>query len=307
MAQSTSVKIDRLYILPTSHGLAVLALNVIFVLVGAASGNNSVYIMAFVMFGVYLLAMVATTVNLKALEVELVDAGDGFAGEAAKITFAIHNPSSKARFMLKAIFRPAKLSLPTLQEEIITKGRTLISVSLVKDTRGVYILPPVQLSSVYPLGLFRTWVNVHLPVNFYVYPKRIGSIELGMSDAGTGGGDFRGGNTDTRHEDFREHKRYETGESHHHVDWKAFARGGEMLTKRYETSAPRHFILDWKRVAHLGTEAGLSQMAKWIEDLRKQDISFEVRLPGIHVVPGSGWGHGQDALRELAKFRGEAA
>lgn len=307
MAQPAPFKIERLYIVPTSHGLAVLGLNVIFILVGAASGNNAVYILAFVMFGVYLLAMVSTHVNLKALEIELVDAGDGFAGEAAQVTFAVNNPSAKPRFMLNAVFRPARSGLATLQEEILMKGRTLVNVSLMKDTRGVYPLPPIRISSVYPLGLFRVWTTIHLPSNFYVYPKRSGSLELGTSDAGQGGGDHRGGNRDTQHEDFKEHKRYEIGESHHHVDWKAFARSGEMLTKRYETAAPRHFVLDWKRVAHLGIESGLSQLAKWIEELRKSDLSFEVRLPGVIVESGRGWAHGRKCLRELARFKGEAA
>lgn len=306
MAQA-AIKLDRLFIVPTSHGLSVLMLNVIFILVAAASGNNSVYILAFIMFGVYLLAMVATHVNLKALEVELVEAGDGFVGEAAKITFAIRNPSVKPRFMIRAVFRSTKSSTPALQEELMTKAKTLFYVSLVKDARGVYKLPAIQFSSVYPIGLFRAWATIKLDTNFFVYPKREGTLALGLGGVGKGSGSSSGGQMDTRHEDFREHKRYEVGESHHHVDWKAYARTGNLLTKRYETSAPQHFVLDWKMVAHLGTEPGLSQMAIWVEELRNGDLSFEIRLPGISIGAGRGWAHGQECLRQLAKFKGVAA
>jgi len=298
------IKVERLYIVPTSHGLAVLGLNLIFILVAAASGNNSVYILAFIMFGVYLLAMVATHVNLKSLEVELVEAGDGFVGEAARMTFALRNPSVKSRFMIRAAFKSSKVSAEALQEEILMNAKTLVSVSLVKNARGVYMLPPLQLSSVYPIGLFRAWTTIKVESQFFVYPKREGTRGLDLGGIAKGSGNSRGGQMDTQHEDFREHKRYELGESHHHVDWKAFARSGNLLTKRYETSAPEHFVLDWKSVAHLGTEPGLSQMSQWIEELRKGNMSFEIRLPGVAIGGGHGWAHGQECLRELAKFKG---
>jgi uncharacterized protein (DUF58 family) len=313
---------ERLYILPTGHGYAVLGLNVIFILVAAASGNNAVYILGFAMFGVYLLGMLATHFNVRALDLELVDVNDGFAGEAAGVTIAFSNPSRKPRHLIGARFRqgnrfrpgflrawlPKAAAAPlqaveALKQELAPNARTLVRIELVKDDRGVYQLPRLEVSSVYPLGLFRCWTVLQFTSTFFIYPRRQGALVMATQEAGKGSGDFRGGQQDTQHEDFREHKRYETGESQHHVDWKAFARSGTMLTKRYETSAPRHFILDWNKISHLGTEQALSQLSLWIEELRGTDMSFEMRLPGVAVQAGRGWNHGQSCLRELAKFK----
>jgi uncharacterized protein (DUF58 family) len=300
-------KVERLYILPTGHGYAVLALNVIFILVAASSGNNAVYILGFVMFAVYLLAMLATHFNLRALEIELVDINDGFAGESAHVTLALTNPSAKPRFLVMTQFRVDPRALHSVKDELPPKARTLVNVNLTRNERGVFSLPALQISSVYPLGLFRTWTRIHLAATFFIYPRREEFISLATTDTGEGTGDFRGGSQDTQHEDFREHKRYEAGESHLHVDWKAFARRGELLTKRFETSAPRHFILEWHRVSHLGLESALSQLSQWIEELRHTDMSFEMRLPGVALAPGRGWNHGQICLRELARYKGNEA
>lgn len=301
------LKIERLYILPTSHGLVVLVLNTILILVAASSGNNSVYTLGFVMFGVYLLTMIATHINLKNLSVEVVEVIDGYAGEAAQVVLSFDNSNHKTRFLIRARFRDQADFTAVVKEEVLSNSRGLLTVSLVKDLRGVYPLPSMQISSIYPMGLFRTWVNLSFKENIFIYPKRHGQLALSAADAGVGHGVHRGGRLDSQHEDFREHKRYEQGESHHHVDWKAYARSREMLTKRYETAAPLHYNLDFRRLIHLGTELALSQLAQWIEDLQNQESSFELHLPGQQIPSGRGRQHGQMALRELAKFKGGAA
>jgi len=304
---ANSIEINRIYILPTRHGFSFFGVVLVMILVGSATGNNLIYSLAFVLFGVFVLTMIATHRNLKKLEVELVQCEDGFAGEGTKIKIAVHNRSEKARFLIQSRAKAHAARQMSLLNEVPPRGRQVVEIPLIIDRRGVYSVPALQIGTFYPLGLFWSWTVLRFDGSIYVYPRRMGDRYLEANWFGEGNGANRGQWAETQHEDFREHTRYLEGESQHHVDWKAFARRGELLTKRYEMKSPQHFVLEWSRVAPLGAEVGLSQLAQWVDELREGDNSFELILPGESIGQGRGWQHGQECLRALARFRAEAA
>lgn len=305
MASSLRHKIDRIYIVPTRHGLAYLGVFIVMILVAAGTGNNLIYGLAFVLFAIFFLAMIATHRNLKALEVELLDCEDGFANEIAKVRLTLANPARRPRFLIQSRTRKFSVAEKSEVQELASGARIVVEVPLVIGQRGEYPIPQVQVSTIYPLGLFVAWTNLKLEGHLFVFPKREGKRRLQPHDNGEGAGDLRGRWAETQHEDFREHTRYQSGESHHHVDWKAFARRGQMLTKRYEATSPEHFVLEWQSVLNLGREPALSQMSEWLATLQNGDHSFEMRLPGMNSGRGRGRTHARQCLRALARFPGE--
>lgn len=300
-------ELTRIFILPTRHGFAFLGLVIVMILVGSATANNLIYALAFVLFGVYMLAMVATQRNLKRLRIELLECEDSFVGESAKIRLAFLNQSARSRFLIQSQPRKFAARQGAVVNEIPSRSRVVVEVPVQIDRRGVYSVPSLQLGTLYPMGLFWAWSNLSLDGSIYIYPRRLGERELIPDWFGEGAGERQGRWAETQHEDFREHTKYQQGESHHHVDWKAFARHGELLTKRYETTSPQHFFLDWNQVSSLGVEAGLSQMSMWINELREGENSFELQLPSLKIGKGRGWLHGQECLRALARYKAEVS
>ncbi|MGE0763174.1 MAG: DUF58 domain-containing protein [Bdellovibrionales bacterium] len=308
MAAAETQRLKRIYIVPTMHGVAFLGLIVVVILVGAASGNNLVYGLAFTLFAVYMLSMISTNANLKSLDFELLESEDSHAGETGNLSLVLINNSRKARFLVRGKLRRGSTNkLGALVQELPSDSRSVLRIPLRFEKRGVYDLPILQFSTVYPMGLFSAWANIRPQGKYFVYPKRAGGMTLETGRQGVGGAGQGGRGRETQHEDFREHSRYQVGESQHQVDWKVFARHGEMLSKRYDNSVPHHFILSWQQVAHLPREEGLSQLAQWVADLRQSENSFELHLPSGHVGRGRGHHHGQHCLRELARWPEEAA
>jgi uncharacterized protein (DUF58 family) len=292
---------QRLYILPTRHGFVFLAIIILMILVAASSGNNLIYMLGFCLLSIYMFAMVLTNLNLKGLEFEIIEVSDGFAGEAAHVRIGVSNRENRPRYFLETKWKISK----TIEVNTIKpKGQTIITQVLKIDARGVYELPPLRVSTIYPLGLFRAWSVLRLKTSVYIYPQRKGERQLRATSALIGSGPQSANQFFDQHDDFREHSRFQLGESHNHVDWKAFARRGELLTKKYQTNSPHHFVLNWQSVSDLGMEDGLCQLAHWLEDLRTGDQSFEMRLPDCQIGSGKGFKHGETCLRELAKFTG---
>lgn len=302
-----SHELNRIYIIPTRHGLSFFGLVVVMILVGSATANNLIYALAFVLFGVYMLAMIGTQRNLKLMRIELLECEDNFVGEPAKIRLAIANDSARARFLIQCQAKKFAARQAVVTNEVPAKGRIVIEIPVIVDRRGVFEIPQVQIGTLYPMGLFWSWTNLQLKGSLFIYPRRAGDWEIEPEWFGEGVGERQGLWAETQHEDFREHTKYQAGESHHHVDWKAYARHGELMTKRYETTSPQHFLVDWNLVASLGPEAALSQMAQWINQLREGENSFELILPEQKIGKGRGWLHGQECLRALARYKAEAS
>lgn len=299
--------IKRVYILPTIHGVAFLGLIVVMILVAAASGNNLVYGLAFTLFAVFMLVMINTNANLKGLEVEVADNQEAFARETSSLQLVLINNKGRSRFLIRGQARKIGVGDGDVTGEVQPGGRAIVQVPLRFETRGVFSHVQLNISTVYPLGLFRAWTSLNLKGPFFIYPERKGDANLPLKQQGQFQGEGRAEGMDSNPEDFREHSRYINGESQHRVDWKAYARHGEMLSKRYGQASPRHVVLDWKLVQHMGLEAALSQLAFWISALQDTPNSFELRLPEAHLKSGQGERHARLCLRRLAEFPPGAA
>ncbi len=307
--ESKWIRPQQIYILPTLHGVLFLIMIVIMILVGASSTNNLVYILAFVLFAVYVLTMLNTHNNLKALKYDLVAAEDAFAGETAQFKILVENNTGKDRHFFKAEFRnrvPNSVA-PTPLQCVVSGGREVLDLALHTPTRGVYDLPFLVVSSVYPLGLFRAWTYILFVRQFYVYPARSGEAVIKPLAVGRGLGQKVSPTSDSQHQDFHEHRRYTAGQPYHHIDWKAYARTGNLLSKSYQSTSPEYFSLRFQELQGLPIEAALSQLSSWIDQLNTQDAFFELVLPNKRLLYSRGRNHSQVCLRELASFSGGAA
>ncbi len=290
--------IKRIYILPTWHGVAFLGLILVMILVAAASGNNLVYTLSFILFGVFVLSMISTHANLKGLDIELLKEQEAFANETGFLRFLLTNMKSKSRYLIQAKAGRVGTGQEVTAGEVGPAARLHLNVPVRFLKRGAYDGLILQLATVYPLGLFRAWVNFRLEQPFYVYPERKGRTAWPHVSEGA---DQDGGQ-----EDFKEHARYRAGESQHNIDWKAYARHGKLLSKRYQEAIPFHFVLDWQTLAHLPREEALSQLSLWISVLQNTPNSFELRLPDTKIDAGSGVVHARTCLRSLARSKEDA-
>jgi uncharacterized protein (DUF58 family) len=286
---------SRIYILPTGTGL-VFAGMLALMLFGSINYNNSMgHLFTFLVGGMALVSILHTYRNLAGLGFAAGRTRPAFAGQRAGYELLIENPLALRRSGIQ-------LEL-TGEKPVVThlEGQQTRSILLWRNTtrRGSLPLGRCTVSTRYPLGLFRAWAFVELPLSCSVYP-RPGPVRVPpqtpaykpqqSGDKGRGVDDFIG---------FRP---WRPGDSPRHVFWKAVARDQALLVKQFGGDRADEVWLDWVTLPDLGTEARLSQLCRWVIDAHRDHQPFGLRLPGCEIAIGSGTLHRQRCLEALARF-----
>lgn len=291
----------RIYITPTRFGLIYLGGAVAVIVIGAAYANNLANMLAFFMLSLAAVCAVQTYSNLRDVRVEAVETQGGFEGEEFVVEAVLANDSKIARFNLELRLKGAKSKNVYYDSYRISGGsRHRIKASYPAKSRGKYSLSKVRIHSVFPLGMFRAWRWFSTEASYFVYPRPVGELAIPESSS-SGEADGR----TLAHqpgEDFSGHRKYQTGDSLHHVDWKARARGRPLMIKEFNEGTAGAFVLDWSRLEGLETEKRLSQLSRWVEDSRQRGITFGMVIPGAAIPGGQGFSHAVKCWEALASF-----
>lgn len=295
---------NRIYILPTGFGLTFIAGAMVMILVGASYQNNLVNMLAFFMMSLIFIAMVQTHNNLKDIALEQVNAEGGFAGGEYLVTCVLKNASDQPRFNLETRLRRRKpKAIYENVHPLLPKSFLKLRTAYEAPRRGRYILQGIEVSAVFPLGLFRAWVLLNGETPVFVYPKPEGSHLATRThaedDRDVGLHALKGG------DDFYGHRRFETGDAPSHIDWRARARGRPLLVKEFNQGVPSPRVLDWYALKGLETEERLSQLALWVNESAASREVFALRLPRQTIAPSAGPAHAKRCLEALAVFENE--
>lgn len=252
------LSLRRVFILPTKFGLG-FALTVMLVLLGSVNYNLGLgYVLAFLLAGLGVVAMLHTWRNLARLTVRPGRAEPVFAGDTAAFGVLLGNAAGLERIAIR--LQPG--DVPAVTVDVPARVGCTARLHLPAQHRGWLELPRLELSTTYPLGLFRAWSRVVIPMRTLVWPRpEAGDPPLPerLPDAGEAGSSGRG--TD----DFAGLRAYQPGDSLRHVAWKALARDGRLLTKQFAGRGGRRLWLDWMLLPrHLDDEARLARLTRWV-------------------------------------------
>ena len=291
---------NRIYILPTGFGAVFVSGALIMILVGASYQNNLVNMLAFFMMSLIFIGMVQTHNNLKDVSLEQTVADGGFANQEFLVTTVLTNNSNETRFNLETKLnkKKPKVAYENVQP-LLSKSFIKLRTSYLAPKRGRYEYADVEVSTVFPLGLFRAWIRLEAKTTVWIYPEPKGHAHL---PAGQAAEEAQGVNVVKGGEDFHGHRRYQDGDAFTHIDWKARAKGRPLLVKEFNDGAPTPTLLDWYALDSLTPEDRLSQLCKWVNEALLKRDPFALRLPGLTIPPGLGPAHGQRCLEALAEF-----
>jgi uncharacterized protein (DUF58 family) len=253
------------------------------------------HLFTFLVGGMALVSILHTYRNLAGLGFAAGRTSPAFAQGHAGYEICIDNPGALRRPGIQLALAGEPPVLTALE------GQQTRSVMLWRNCthRGVLPLGRCTVSTRYPLGLFRAWAFVELPLACCVYP-RPGPVRVPpqtpaykphqSGDKGRGVDDFIG---------FRP---WRPGDSPRHVFWKAAARDQTLLVKQFGGDRTEEIWLDWAALPGMGTEARLSQLCRWVIDAHRDHQPFGLRLPGCEIAIGSGAPHRQRCLEALARY-----
>jgi uncharacterized protein (DUF58 family) len=300
---------DKIYIIPTRMGGYFITVTLIILLVGSGYSNNLVNMLAFFMLALVFVGMVMTNLQLKDVTVVELEMSPAFADGEVWSQALVHNANAIERYGLRVylpelLYQGGVSFSERFAHQVRARQNARVSWVQRAATRGLHSVRKIELSSVFPLGFFYSWKVIPIQASYWVYPALVGEIPLpealkaGDADAASrsslGAGD-----------DFRGHRKYATGDSSRHIDWKAHARGRPLMVKEINEGDPPDWLFDFRMLdeTNLDLEAKLSQLAVWVNVAFQHDLNFALQLPGTELISGRGDVHARKCFEALAVFR----
>jgi uncharacterized protein (DUF58 family) len=162
--------------------------------------------------------------------------------------------------------------LPVLEPGETATVRLLLPTS----HRGRFPVPTLWICSIQPVGLCFAWKVFPQSAVYHVYPEPQGRpLETERSVSG-------------QHEEDRDdvsgHRTYNPGDMLSRLDWRVFARTGELVVRTLEEGSGETLALRWKDTHFLESpERRLEQLSCWIDQCVRENRPFVLDLGGSHA------------------------
>ena len=294
----------RIYIVPTRFGYGFVVLLVVLTLAAMNYTNSLLFVLAFWMAGMGLVAMHRTHANLLGLVIDGRAAGPVFAGDEARVRVEIANPSGVGRYAVQTAWAAPDQGLPSAASTVspAAGGRETNELPLPALERGRLPQPRFAISSEYPLGLFTAWTYIELDLASIVWPKPAAQgLGSQPSDAETARGEREGRRSGA--DSFTGLKPFQPGDSQRRIHWKSVPRVPVPLVKQFSETAAAERWLDFSRLPERDPEVRLSRLARAILDAEEDGAAWGLLLPGQPPLgPASGIRHRDEGLDRLALF-----
>lgn len=293
---------NRIFILPTKTGTAFFFLLVVLLLLSINYNNPPVYLLTFLLSGVGLVGIFHTHRGLSGLRITHASATPAFAGHRATFPVLVANPHRWPRYGIQVGW--ARVDAGPSRDIPATEETTFLP-SLPADHRGELRPTRVVVATIFPLGLFRAWSWVALPLRCVVYPAPAPHAPgLDRHGASLEHDDQR---ARVRHlldgEEYHGLRAYQPGDPPRRIAWKAAARRAELISKEFG-STPRQedLVLDWHSLPGQEVEARLSLLCRLVLDAEDSGRLYSLRIPGRHLPAGNGPRQMHACLTALALF-----
>jgi uncharacterized protein (DUF58 family) len=284
----------RIFILPTARGLGFALLMALLLFIAFVYSNNLVYLLTFLLAGIYVITILHSFKSLAGLIVQEGHCKSVFAGEAAEFVIHISNPADIARW---------KLTIGKQEQQSLTikpNSKAQATVYSITQKRGWHEAGTITLSSTFPLGLFRAWSPIRFNFKALVYPKP-SPLEIPFPDCASASRSKQGGGNKGG-DDFNSLQEYQAGDAIKRIHWKAFAKGQGLYSKQYGGESPEELWLDYDYTPGQNVEERLSLLCRWVIDAEKAGVPYGLSLPGLKLAPGCGEAHIRKCLEALALF-----
>jgi len=287
----------RIYILPTRAGLVAAGLLFVMFLAGMNYQNSLAMLLCFLLAGFALVSMYECHGALSGLMIDSAQVESTFAETHGELLMGFHNPSATARRSLR--LRISETLPKTF--ELAAHQASLVRVQYRAHARGRQRIDRVQLSSNAPLGLFRAWTWLHLPLEAVIYPapRRLRALPppVGLPRRSERERRLAG------EEEWAWLRAFRDGDPLRSVAWKAYARGAPLMVAHYDAPAGAQHTLALQTLRDLPLESALSQLSDWVLECERRGESYALELPDQSVAAGHGVAQRRACLEALALYQ----
>jgi len=294
---------SRVRLRSTRH---IRMLGVIMILMAIAAINyqsNAAWALVMGLIAVLGVSILHTRRNLLLVQVLACRCAPVFAQEPAEMVVELTATGMPAADITVTLLAPGGATGATGHAaQVASEHPEEVACRIPGRARGVTRSVRVRLGTTYPLGLFTASWEMDLPLLSVVYPAVRGSQVINAEAVSQlNAGTSSSATTDQAGtDDFSGHRRFSEGDPRTLIDWKAHARGGPLLIKRFTGAATSVVWCEWE-ATHGPREERLSQLAAWLVAAEDQGLRYGLRLPGREVAPDQGAAHRHACLLLLAE------
>jgi uncharacterized protein (DUF58 family) len=286
----------RIYILPTRPGLVAAGLLFVMLLAGLNYNNSLALLLCFLLCGVVLVSMYECHRTLSGLQLISAQVEATFAQREGELLLGFQNDTLRVRRALRlrvAAVAPKYFDLDPHQSYLARIGYQALR-------RGRQPIDRLHLSTDAPLGLFRAWTWLHLPLEALVYPQPLSLQPLPAATSEPRSNDrarrLQG------EEEWAWLRPFQDSDPPRSIAWKAFARGGPLLVAQYDAPTGAHRVLSLRSLREMSLEPALSQLAEWVLACERYGENYALELPDQTVVAGHGLAQRRACLEALALY-----
>jgi uncharacterized protein (DUF58 family) len=286
----------RIYILPSRAGMVAALLLLVMLLAGLNYQNSLALLLCFLLGGFALVSMYECHRTLSGLAINSALVESAFAHAQGDLLLGFQNTASAARTSL----RLRVTAVAPKSFELAAHSSSLVRVHYQALARGRQRIDRLHLSSNAPLGLFRAWTWLHLPLEAVIYPA-----PLRLRPLPPPVGLPRRSERERRlsgEEEWAWLRPFHDSDPLRRVAWKAYARGAPLMVAHYDAPAGAQRVLGLGCLRDLPLESALSQLADWVLECERRGDSYRLELPGETVPAGHGLAHRRRCLEALALY-----
>jgi len=265
-------------------------------LAGLNYNNSLALLLCFMLCGVVLVSMHECHRMLSGLRLISAQAQPAFAQQEGEVLLGFENDAPRVRRALR--LRVAAVAPRSF--DLLPRSAQVARIGYQALRRGRQRIDRLHLSSDAPLGLFRAWAWLHLPLEAIVYPQPLALLPLPPPTS-----EPRSSDRARRlhgEEEWAWLRPYQNSDPPRSVAWKAYARGGPLLVAQYDAPTGAHRVLSLRLLVALPLERALSQLTGWVLECDRLGETYELELPGRAVPPGQGLAQRRACLEALALY-----
>ncbi|MEB3317334.1 MAG: DUF58 domain-containing protein [Cyanobacteriota bacterium] len=285
-----------LYILPTGLGWLWLGGIGLLLVVGVQTQTNGPLLLAFLMLGLWLLALHLTHFNLHGLEVACGTPSWGFAEETLPYPLLLRCAGLCEGLRLHWVDAGGEPLAPGS----LRPGEHQLELPWRPTERGWRQPGRLRLLSTAPLGLFVCWTVWHPPAAQLIVPARkAGPVKELVDAAPAAAGRGRATRLESGGDDWHDLRPRRPEDSPSRLAWKLLAQGRGHQVKRFAATAPQALVI--AADPSLPRERAFQHLSERLCRLHRLGLPFGLLWQGAVVGPDEGLAHRDRCLLLLAE------
>jgi uncharacterized protein (DUF58 family) len=192
----------------------------------------------------------------------------------------------KLRELLEAAEKYITRGRVDLRERLEPRGEATLDWGLKPTRRGPAVLELAAVGSLYPFGFLRKNLGTALSYPVLVWPAQVEYQWTGSMAPATGAQGRRMARVGAS-DDLLALRKYELGDSHRLIHWKASARLGQMMVRQFSAESHDGFVLQLDPARELWPRPEQFEMVCSFAATLAEDLFASGRLRGVVLADGS--------------------